>query len=476
MTDCFANTERLAMTAKSKALLFFLVFLGGAFLRFHTLDRQSLWDDELSTIRTISSSAPQMIQRLETYETHPPLYFIQLKIWRALHGRSLVRLRANSALWGSLSLGLMFLLGRRYGGEPLGLLAMALLAVSPFHLAYSQELRSYAMAISIALAAWLNLEGVISNERKGLPLQVLLWTAQMYTHYWGIFVVLAQMTYGLWRAPREDRMKILAAGGVAGVFFSLWLPVLFQQMNVVDRLVFWASPFSIKSLAKVFLAFSGLYFNMASSVFYLPSTVGGFVGTGLVFAAALGLGFWRGPKMAVVWLVVGLGVPWILSAWKPTIFLWYRYTVHMLPAFAILVAAGLLAIRPRALGVCLVLVALGSQVWGDWTYFHGWQKANPKAVVAYVHRIRQSDSIVVRPSYFGELFNFYDLGTSRVIDEHLLDSPDKRVALRGHHAIFLEFDVPSDPVGDAIVGECNPVSATYFPGIAHLGVTVYELE
>jgi len=362
------------------------------------------------------------------------------------------------------------------GGESLGLLAMTFLAISPFHLAYSQELRCYAMAVTIALAGWLNLERVVSGERRSLPLQIFLWTAQMYTHFWGVFVVLAQMIYGLWQTPRQNRTKILAAGGIAGLLFSLWLPILFQQMNVVDQLVFWASPFAIKNLAKVFLAYSGLYFNMASSVFYLRSIIGVFIGTGLLFAVALGLGFWRGSKAAMVWLVVGLVVPWILSAWKPPIFLWYRYTVHMLPGFVLLVSAGFLAIRPRWLRILLILIGLGSQVWGDWTYFNGWQKANPKAVVAYVHRIRQPDSIVVRPAYFGDLFNFYDLGTTAVIDEDKLDSPDKRAALSGHHAIFLQFDVPSDPVGDAIVSEFKPISATYFPGTAHLGITVYQLQ
>jgi hypothetical protein len=147
----------------------------------------------------------------------------------------------------------------------------------------------------------------------------------------------------------------------------------------------------------------------------------------------------------------------------------------MLPAFVMLVAAGLLAIRSRALSLGLVLIVMGSQVWGDWTYFQGWQKANPKAVVAYIHRLRQTDTLVIRPSYFADLFNFYDLGTTSVLDEHLLDDPDKRAALRGRKILFVAFDVPSDPVGDALLREFKPVSARYFPGTAHLGITVYEL-
>src|SRR4029077_9920336 len=113
----------------------------GVFLRFHELDRQSLWDDEMATLRTISTPTNALLHRFASYETHPPLYFLQLRLWRTLHLRSLVKLRANSAFWGSLSLFLIYLVARHYGGEWAGLLALGLFTLSPLHLAYSQELR-----------------------------------------------------------------------------------------------------------------------------------------------------------------------------------------------------------------------------------------------------------------------------------------------------------------------------------------------
>jgi mannosyltransferase len=105
--------------------IFWFTLASGIFLRFHALDRQSLWDDEMSTIHTISTPAGGLLHRFATYETHPPLYFLQLRVWWGLDLRSLVKLRANSAFWGSLSLFLAYLIGRRYGGEEVGLLTMA---------------------------------------------------------------------------------------------------------------------------------------------------------------------------------------------------------------------------------------------------------------------------------------------------------------------------------------------------------------
>ena len=83
---------------------------------------------------------------------------------------------------------------------------------------------------------------------------------------------------------------------------------------------------------------------------------------------------------------------------------------------------------------------------------------------------------MVRPTYFGELFQFYDRGTTSTLDEHVLDSPVKRAALKGKQIILIAMDVPSDPVGVALLHEFKPLSERYFPGIAHLGATVYELQ
>jgi uncharacterized membrane protein len=440
-------------------------------LRFHALDRQSLWDDEMSTIKTISTPSSEFVHRFATYETHPPIYFLQLKLWRALGMRSLVKLRANSAFWGSLSLILIYIVGRLYGGDALGLLVMTFLALAPLHIAYSQEMRPYALAMTIGLAAlW-------ALERRAWVGLSALWTALLYTHYWGAFVVLAQSLYAFYRsASWPEKKTVLMTTGVAGFCFLFWLPVLGSQFGVIDRLVFWASPFSFVSLGKVFLAYSGFLFNMASWTFYLPTRLGVLLLLGIPWGVALAWGCRQGPRGAQWWLGVGLGVPWLLSLWKPSIFLWYRYPVLMLPAFILLVAAGFLAITSMRWRVFLVLIVLGTQGWGIWVYFHQWQKANPKSVVQYIHWLRRPNSIVVRPSYFSDLFNFYDQGSSVTIDEHVFDAPEKRAALKGKTIILVSFDVPSDPVADAFLQEFTAVSARYFPGLAHLGITVYELR
>src|SRR4051812_22204041 len=105
------------MTSKRAAgwgFLFLLIIGLGGWMRFHALDRQSLWDDEMSTRKDISMPVTQLLDRFKTYEMHPPLYFVQLKIWQKLTGPSLIAQRANSAVWGTLGLLLIFLVAKRY--------------------------------------------------------------------------------------------------------------------------------------------------------------------------------------------------------------------------------------------------------------------------------------------------------------------------------------------------------------------------
>ncbi|MFA5975527.1 MAG: glycosyltransferase family 39 protein [Elusimicrobiota bacterium] len=498
----FSSNVLIGRTAVRPYILTLIVLGIGTFLRFHALDRQSLWDDEMSTLQTISTPRSELIHRFQTYEIHPPLYFFQMKLWQKAGARSLVNFRANSACWGTLSLLLIFLLGRRYGGPWAGLWASAYAAFSPYHLSYSQEIRPYALAIVIALAALLVLEQVVIGDvvaflpywrkktirQKGnyvpyVPyvslwvILTILWTAQFFTHYWGAFVVSAQALYAWTRLlERPARMRLLRSVLIAGGLFCLWLPILLAQMEVVPALSFWVPRFSFASLLQTFGAFSGIYFNMASSTFYLPTVTGIFALLALAHGLALVHGLRRGPSALRYWLCVGLAIPCLISLWKPAIFLWYRYTFHLYPAFCLLLVLGALRWRPRALGILLLATCLGTQLWGSAIYFTRWQKANPKAVVSYIHWLRQPESIVVRPFYFARLFQFYDQGTLPVIDQHLLDSVEKRAALKGKKIILVAFNVPYDPVTDALLSEFKVVSAQNFPGLARLGITVYQLE
>jgi hypothetical protein len=287
-------------------------------------------------------------------------------------------------------------------------------------------------------------------------------------------VVAAQALYAFRAAGPGHRTRIAAALGGAALLFAPWLPVLWKQVVSVELLGFWTPPFSFANLFKPFTAFSGLYFHMASWTFYLPTRTGFLLLVMLFFLFLFARGVRRGPAVAIYWLSAII-VPWTLSYWQPSVFLWYRYPTHMLPAFILILIAGVFSFASIPLRAVFLALCLACQLWGDWFYLTRWQKANPRAVVTHVHRLRAPNTIVVRPAHFGYLFQFYDQGTMSVVDEEALDNPAQRAALKGRSIVLIRFDA-ANPIADALMAEFKVVSTKRFPGLVPMGITVHQLQ
>ncbi len=453
-------------------VLFWVILGVGLSLRFHALDRQSLWDDEMSTRKSTYLPIAVWPAHFRTYEAHPPLYFLQLKGWEKFFGSTLRSQRANAALWGSIGLVLLFALGRRLYGVGAALAAMALLAVSPYHLAYSQEMRPYAMAITLGLGGFL---AVRRGARASLLITIFV--AECFTHYWGAFMVVAQVAYGALRTDdRRARMHLGLCGLSAALVFGAWWPILRDQLFYIKDLSFWVAPASPANLAKTAIAFTGLYFNHASTIFHAPGPdVLHVVLGGLMFLLAF-LGLRKGSRLPLVWLLVGLGMPYLMSYYRHGLYVWYRYPSLVYPAFILSVAGGLWMIKRPVVRSLILAGFLGMSAWSCFAYKTSWQKANPKDVVSYVQQIAGPDATIIRPAYFAPLFAYYAPNRRRVIDQDKLDSAERRAGLKPGPVVFIAFDVPNDPVRDALLSEFSVKSRRVFPGRSHLGITVYELQ
>lgn len=136
-----------------------------AAVRFFRLDSQSLWIDEFLMIQRASLGEPF---RWSDWLANPqgPLPALLLRLSAGLFGTSDWALRLPSALAGTATVPLVYLLGRRLdrgAALPAGLLA----ALSPFLVWYSQEVRHYALAL--LAAAWSSLALLDLVEEKARP-------------------------------------------------------------------------------------------------------------------------------------------------------------------------------------------------------------------------------------------------------------------------------------------------------------------
>jgi uncharacterized membrane protein len=205
---------------KAAFLILGLLIAAGITARFCNLERMVYWYDEAYTSLWISGFhwseatddltnrevTPRDIMRyqrihpdrtvvdtvraLADYDPHhPPLYYVLVRIWAGLAGDSVGSVRAFSALAGVLVLPLIFWLCRvLFEKRSVAWVAVALVAVSPFHILYAREARQYALWMVLTLLSTVALLRATDSR------SVRAWCAYSLTVAAGLYVHLLFFT------------------------------------------------------------------------------------------------------------------------------------------------------------------------------------------------------------------------------------------------------------------------------------------
>jgi hypothetical protein len=164
----------------SPYLLLAIVVLGG-FLRVHEIGTKGLWLDEAFSVWIAWQPMGELLGWLIRVDQHPPLYYTLLHFWIAL-GDTAAIVRGLSALCGTLTIPVMYLLGRRLADDRVGLLAALILAVSPFHVRFAQETRMYTLlALNASLALYALARLLTDSRSAGTPL------GQQFVDLWQVW-------------------------------------------------------------------------------------------------------------------------------------------------------------------------------------------------------------------------------------------------------------------------------------------------
>ncbi len=217
--------HRLAHKGWQRPTLVF-IFLLALLLRVLRLDFQPLWWDEGYSVWFAGQPLSDMV-RLTAADIHPPLYYALLHLWTRAWGLSPLALRSFSVLMGVPAVLLAYALGRTLRGRNVGLLAAALVALNPFAIYYSQEIRMYGLAATFSLAAlwsgwhWARDAAGPDHWRWGV-VYALSVVAGMYTLYMFALIPLAQSVWVLIDARKRWRAW-LSALVAAGLLYVPWL-------------------------------------------------------------------------------------------------------------------------------------------------------------------------------------------------------------------------------------------------------------
>jgi len=341
--------------------------LAGGVLRFATTS--SLWLDEALSVNIAQLPLGDIGSWLR-HDGHPPLYYWLLHGWIEVFGSGDVAVRALSGVFGLVTLPLAYLAGRRRGGPLLGWVVLAVVALSPFAVRYSDEARMYAMVMLLAFAGYLLADDVLRRGRDGWGRLVgvaLVGAALLWTHYWSIWLLAAAALVALWRVWRPTRpadraaaLRFLGALVGAGILFLPWLPsMLYQSAHTGTP---WADPMR-PSVAFAFFLFdfgSGLYAD--AGFFALVTTL--LLALGL-FGRARGtrhidLDLATEPQLRAEAIVggltflIGIALAFVLRGAFAT-----RYGAVVFPFVALLVAGGVTRFGARWVRFAVLLVVCG---------------------------------------------------------------------------------------------------------------------
>jgi len=432
------------------ALLLPAIIALGGFLRFYRIGSEGLWLDEAFSVWMGRQPVGEVLGWLVRIDQHPPLYYALLHAWMCL-GDGEAAVRALSGTCSTLTIPVIYLLGRRLLDERVGLLAALILAVSPFHVRLAQEARMYALLALNASLTFYALARLLTDPRatgespggqlvsfwrawrttrRRPPLgaidtdlawlgYVVFTTATLFTHNTAIFLPIAAnlLVFGLLLVRRASvlpspclpvavsplflRNWLLAQLAVCLLWLP-WLPALVAQAAGVYR-EFWIP-------APTWMTIVGTVGVFASDLLPpLPVVLGA---AGLLYAGlvALGIARLRRSPARLAFLLIVFATPivgeWLISLCRPIFY--DRTLIWASIPFYVLLAAGVLRLRrwPYVLVAMLMILALNGLSLHNY-YVHFEEEEWDDAATLVAERAGPDDLVLFNTAWGQIPFDYY---------------------------------------------------------------------
>jgi len=196
-------------------------------LRLWGLTDACFWFDEIFSIHAAEHSWSGLVPFVAKDLIHPPLFYFLLKLWITLGGEGQFWLRLFPVVFAVLALVPFWLLCRELKLRLVTVaVAFGLFAVNGALIKYAQEVRMYSLLLFLSLTSiWLFSRFFFRG--KSFWVLVIANVLLVYSHYFGWFVVAAEVT-AILIAQRIKLLQILLMAGAVAASFAPWLFALFH--------------------------------------------------------------------------------------------------------------------------------------------------------------------------------------------------------------------------------------------------------
>ncbi|MEO1673202.1 MAG: glycosyltransferase family 39 protein, partial [Cyanobacteria bacterium J06631_2] len=334
-------------------ILLVAVILLGFWFRFTNLADKIFWVDEVSTaVRvsgyTVGGVAADLAQQgvverpaLERYQTtdsgrtfgdsldalrqspeHAPLYFLLTRFWLQWWGNSLGTIRSLAVVFSLLILpSLYWLCQELFNKSLISWLAVGIVSISPFYVAYAQEARPYSLwTAAILLGGASFFRAMRINNRSAWLLHSLCLTLSFYTSLFSIYVAAFQGLYLLltFKPKRWLLIRNFVLSGLAATLaFAPWILVIINHLGLLHENTSWMrGNFNLADIIAVYigtnlLAFGDLPISPDSNPIQVAIAL-----LVIVVSLLVGIRFssrWQNPRLKFALLLVVTALVIILS-------------------------------------------------------------------------------------------------------------------------------------------------------------------
>ena len=142
-------------------------------LRILKAGASGIWRDEGLFLFVVDSPTfGSMFDFLRFHESHPPLFYVLMRLWRSVFGHSVDAAEALTVLLGAVRVPVAYLVGTRMFSRRAGLIAAVLVAFSPALVYHAVLVRPYSLLPILATVAtyylWSGLRGGGGPRLAGL--------------------------------------------------------------------------------------------------------------------------------------------------------------------------------------------------------------------------------------------------------------------------------------------------------------------
>jgi mannosyltransferase len=376
-------------------------------LGFYRLGVRPFWYDEAFSHNVARLGGSRLLTTIFRGDPSMGLYYLLLHGWLAL-GDGEAAIRSFSVLAGAATVPFVFLLGRKLFDTPTALIASILLPLNGFFVEQSQEARGYTLVMLLAtISTLLFVRAIEKQEARWWFSYGAVAGLSVFAHAFALWVIVAQALCSLFLGDPSARAKTIRR---FGAILALGLVVAIPIIRVVfgsERYGFIGLPRSDDVAAQIAVLLGHHSWFLLLALFLVCLAAARF------FRAIYDKepDVQRNYGIVLLWFFVPLIGSLLGSFIKPMFA--PRFLTPCLPAFVLLVAAGISQVKHKgAVGMLVALLATTSFM-GALRWFEDpaarknlpWREAS-----SYVmSRGRDGDAVVFDGAASATPFTYYRL-------------------------------------------------------------------